>query len=265
MLALCTAVTLRRPCAARVVEGEAHDALAGGAGDDLDGLGGVGAHHVLDAGVEVLGVLAHDHQVDALVAAPHPLDGARRAQAGVEVELLAQGDVDAAKAGADRGGDGPLDGDLVAPHRLQDGLGERRAVLLHDVEPGLPALPLDRHTGGFDDRDQGVGELGPGAVAGDQGHAVGHGAPSLAMNAPEPVASSRDDGCADALQPYTARAGGSKRVRDRGLRGRERQPSFSRSRRADRVAVATRSAPPGPGTCCRAPATRRGAPPASSW
>ena len=230
-------------------------------------LGGVGAHHVLDAGVEVLGVLAHDHQVDALVAAPHSLDGARRAQAGVEVELLAQGDVDAAKAGADRGGDRSLDGDLVAPHRLEDGLGERRAVLLHDVEAGLPALPLDGHAGGLDHRDEGVGELGPGAVAGDQGHAVGHGAPSLVTNA------RRDGGSSRRRRPRrrtpTLHRGGrsfdGRRRATRRRAGSAGGAESSRPRRADRVAVATRSAPPAPGTCSRAPATRRAAPPASSW
>ena len=54
----------------------------------------------LDAGVEVLGVLAHDHQVDVVVARTGARDRERRAQARVEVELLADRDVDAAEAGA---------------------------------------------------------------------------------------------------------------------------------------------------------------------
>ena len=94
MLALCTAVTLAAAVRAGVVEGVAHDALAAAPGDDLDGLGHVGGDLVLDAGVQVLGVLAHDHQVDAGVAAGHAHERPRRPQAGVQVERLAQRHVD---------------------------------------------------------------------------------------------------------------------------------------------------------------------------
>jgi hypothetical protein len=48
----------------------------------------------LDAGVKVLGVLAHDHHVKAGVARADAFVGLARAQARVEVELLAQLDVD---------------------------------------------------------------------------------------------------------------------------------------------------------------------------
>ena len=50
--------------AQRVLERVARDALRGGAGDDLDALGGIGPDPVLDPGVQVLGVLADDDQVD---------------------------------------------------------------------------------------------------------------------------------------------------------------------------------------------------------
>ena len=52
----------------RVLEREPGDPLRGRAGDDLDALRGVRPDHVLDAGVEVLGVLADDDEVDVLVA-----------------------------------------------------------------------------------------------------------------------------------------------------------------------------------------------------
>ena len=81
-----------------VLEREAGDPLGGGAGDDLDALRGIRADHVLDAGVEVLGVLADDDEVDVLVARLEALDRSRRAQVGVQVERLAQGHVDAAEA-----------------------------------------------------------------------------------------------------------------------------------------------------------------------
>ena len=155
---------------ARVLEGEAHDALAALARDDLDALGGVVADHVLDAGVEVLGVLAHDDEVDVVEAAAHALHRLGRAQAGVQVELLAQRHVDAAEARADRRRDRPLDRHLVAADRLEHVLGQRRAVLLHHVEAGVVHLPDDGHAGGGDHGLERGGQLGAGAVAGDQGH-----------------------------------------------------------------------------------------------
>ncbi len=103
-----------------VVEREARDPLRGGPGDDLDALGGITADHVLDAGVEVLGVLADDDEIDVLVAGVEALHGARGSQVGVQVERLAEGHVDAAEPGTDGGRDRALERDLVALHRLED-------------------------------------------------------------------------------------------------------------------------------------------------
>ena len=70
----------------------------------------------LDAGVDVLRVLAEDHHVDvarALHRARHAREPADRAQADVEVEHLAQRHVQRADAAADRRGERPLDADQV--------------------------------------------------------------------------------------------------------------------------------------------------------
>ena len=70
----------------------------------------------LDAGVHVLGVLAEDDDVH-LLGLRHrrrrALEVAHRPDAGVEVEHLAQRDVQAADAAADRRRQRPLDRDLV--------------------------------------------------------------------------------------------------------------------------------------------------------
>ena len=50
-----------------------------------------------------------------------------RADAGVEVEGLAEVDVDAAESGADGRGDRGLEGDLGAAARLDHAVGDRRA------------------------------------------------------------------------------------------------------------------------------------------
>ena len=69
------------PC---VLKGKPDDAFGCRAGDDADGLGGhVGYDVVLDARIEPLGVLAHDHEIDVLVARGHSRHGARRTQVSV--------------------------------------------------------------------------------------------------------------------------------------------------------------------------------------
>ena len=74
----------------------------------------------LEAGVDVLGVLPEDHHVDGfgvLHRRRHALEPAHRAQAHVEVEDLAQRDVQRADAAADRRGQRPLDPDQVLAER----------------------------------------------------------------------------------------------------------------------------------------------------
>ena len=95
MLALWTAVTFRAAVRDGVLEGEPGDPLRSRAGDDLDALRRVRSDHVLDPGVEVLGVLADDHQVDVVVAGLEALDRPRGPKVGVQPEGLAEGHVDA--------------------------------------------------------------------------------------------------------------------------------------------------------------------------
>src|SRR4051794_41979452 len=59
----------------------------------------------LDAGIEVFGVLADDDQVDVVEAGAHTRVRLAGAHLRVQVEALAQGDVDRAEAAADRGRD----------------------------------------------------------------------------------------------------------------------------------------------------------------
>ena len=66
MLALWIAVTRLRPCVRGVLEREPRDARRRLLGDDLQALDDAGHDLVLEPGVEVLGVLAHDDQVDVL-------------------------------------------------------------------------------------------------------------------------------------------------------------------------------------------------------
>ena len=83
---------------------------------------------MLEARVEILGVLAHDDQIDVLEAARHAGQVLDRPQVGVEIERLAQPDVDAGEALADRRGHRPLQRDLVPLDRLEQRRRQRLAV-----------------------------------------------------------------------------------------------------------------------------------------
>ena len=176
MLPLWTRVTLLRLWRMRVVEGGADQALGALARDRLDadargrreadllhahlvlqerddllGLGRFGGP--LDAGVDVLGVLAEDHHVDLLGRLHrrrHALEVAHRAQADVEVQHLADGDVQRADAAADRGRQRALDADEVGLERLQRLVGqpgvEQLLRLLAGVDLGPGDLLLARRT-----------------------------------------------------------------------------------------------------------------------
>jgi hypothetical protein len=110
----------------------------------------------LDAGVDVLGVLAEDDDVELLGAfyrRRRPLVVLDRAHAGVQVETLAHGDVQRANAAAHRRGERSLDGDLVVGDRVERHL---RQVL---AELGVGLLPhRDLHPGDLAPAAVGVGD-----------------------------------------------------------------------------------------------------------
>ena len=72
MLALWTAVTRLRPCVRAYSKANRRDARRGLLGDDLQALDDARHDLVLEPRVEVLGVLAHDDDVDALRSATAP-------------------------------------------------------------------------------------------------------------------------------------------------------------------------------------------------
>ena len=94
--------------------------------------------------------------------------------AGVEVEGLAEVDVDAPEAGADRRRDRGLQGHLGPPARLDDAVGDRGPEPRHDVDARLLDVPIDRDAGGLDAQLRRFRQFRPDAVARDQGHLIGH-------------------------------------------------------------------------------------------
>ena len=145
--------------------------------DPVDQLTGLGlALLVLDARVEVFRVLADDDQVDVVEAGADALVSLAGAHLPVEIEGLAQADVDRAETAADRRGDRALDGDAGAADRFQRPLRARVAAELnHAGGARLLQVPVELDAGRLETPAGGLGQLGAGAVARDQGDFVRHG------------------------------------------------------------------------------------------
>ena len=132
----------------------------------------------LDAGVDVLRVLAEDHHVDLfgpLHGRGHAGEPADRAKAGVEVEPLAERHVQRADAAADRRGQRALDADEVLLERLDGRVGQPALELVVGLLAGVDLVPvdllltavglLDR---GVEDTHGGLPDIRPDAVAFDE-------------------------------------------------------------------------------------------------
>ena len=115
--------------------------------EEINETGGViAAFFELDAGVDVLGVLAEDDDVDLLGmlhGAGHALVVLDGADAGVEVEKLAQGHVEGADAAADRRGERPFDGDAEIAGGGHGVVGEPGGELAEGFFAGEDFKPAD--------------------------------------------------------------------------------------------------------------------------
>ena len=69
---------------------------------------------------------------------------------------------------------GPFSATLFALHRGERLVGQRRARCLHHVDAGLLHVPVERDTGRLENAARRLRQLGAGAVAGDESHAVRH-------------------------------------------------------------------------------------------
>lgn len=129
---------------------------------------------MLEAGVFALGVLTDDGEVNVLVAGLVAWDVLDEDNGGVDIELLAEGDVEGLVASAlDRCVEDTLEADLVA---LQGG--DRLAeeffrVLVASLDTGnVDLLPLNGHIVGLEHSLDRLCDLSSNAVTWDEGNCV---------------------------------------------------------------------------------------------
>jgi hypothetical protein len=101
----------------------------------------------LDPLVEVLGVLPHDHEVDAVVAGGHPRERAGGTDGREQIEVLTERDVHATEPGADRRRDGALQRDPAVADRVQRALRQEGPVILEGGRAGGPLDPFEVDAG----------------------------------------------------------------------------------------------------------------------
>ena len=149
--------------------------VGGEAVDLADQLGGGPfALGELDAGVEVLAVLADDDQVDILVAAADAGVTLARAKARIQIECLTEQNVDRPKPFADGRRNGGLERDVGIADGLNGGLGHGLALGGHHVQAGRADGPVDGAgagglgQGGVDASASDVGQIRPDSVARNQ-------------------------------------------------------------------------------------------------
>src|SRR5438270_10141057 len=126
----------------------------------------------LDARIDVVGVLAHDDEVEVAAQVASTSVSLDRPDQGVEVEGLAERDVDAAEAAADGRRDRSLQRDLVLADRREHRVRERRAELGDRGLTCLLDVPLELDTGGFEDPNCRFADLRAHAVPRNQRYCV---------------------------------------------------------------------------------------------
>ena len=128
---------------AGIVKGKAADFFTRRAGDELHAVGHLVIDHILDALVQILGVLTHNDEVDVVKAGRYPRQRVHRAQVCVGGKALTQLDVDAAEALANGGRGGALQRPAAGLNGIQRAGGDQLSALGGVLGTGGKLLPLD--------------------------------------------------------------------------------------------------------------------------
>ena len=150
----------------RVFEGIADDLLGAGQAQDLEALVHIGGLAMLDTGIEVLLVLAHHHHIHVRMHRSHEgVITAAGSHVGEEAEGLSDRNVQALVPAALRRGDGTFEEDGVAAQGVPR-LSRDAATVAAEVDllAHIDVLVGEVAVRGFEDAENGIGDLGPDAI-----------------------------------------------------------------------------------------------------
>mmetsp|Transcript_4585 Transcript_4585/g.16054 ORF Transcript_4585/g.16054 Transcript_4585/m.16054 type:complete len:283 (+) Transcript_4585:1653-2501(+) len=154
----------------RVLEGILRDPRARLLRDDLEGLHDAGNDLVLKARVLALRVLSNRHQVDVVVFRFVARDAHTRPDVRVQTELLPQGEVKAPVPFSNWRGHWTLQTHAVLQQRVQRRPRHHTVCLRIDVlGREVVLLPLQGHARGLENQAHALRDLGPDAVARQEG------------------------------------------------------------------------------------------------
>ena len=159
---------------AGIFEGETRDAGGGLFRDDLQALDHARHDFMLDPGIQALGVFPDDDEVHAGIAGRNVRQVVNGTKVGVELELLAQGHVDAGEASAHRRGHRSLQADPGAFDRFDQFLGNVFVVLGKGLGARLKNFPIELYPGRFKDANRRLGNFRPDAIARNECDFVSH-------------------------------------------------------------------------------------------
>ena len=151
-----------------IFEGEMRDLRGGFFSDDFEAFDNAGDDFVFEAGVEIFGVFADEHDVDVLETGFDAGKILDRANVGVEIEGFAQAVVDAGGAAGDGRTHRALEGDAIAAHGFNGGFGDELAFFGGFVGAGFNFFPVDFRSCSLEDAARGGGDFRADAFAGDQ-------------------------------------------------------------------------------------------------
>ena len=164
------------PQLARILEGRLRDPQRGSSRDHFESRDHVLHHFMLQAGVQVFGILSKNHHVDFDVgeARLHTRKRAHRAHVGKQVERLAQCDVHAGETTRDRGRHRAFQADGSARDGSDHDRRQHFPLPLDDLRVQIDTLPFDRYAHCIHGSSHRLRDFRSYAISRNQRHPVRH-------------------------------------------------------------------------------------------
>jgi glycine oxidase len=154
--------------AASIRESKSRDSRRGLLSDDLQTLDHAGNDFMFQTGVKAFRVFTHHYQIQIGIATGDIRQRADGPQVGIQIERLAQPDINGSEALSDGRRNRTFQADFVYLDRFEQLVRQSLAELVQSLLAGNVLFPFDRDAGSFDDANNGGRDFGADAIAGNQ-------------------------------------------------------------------------------------------------